>query len=70
MEFKGANGAEVQHGADQLNVSNVLTPVTLTMLPTTLKLESEALWIADTGATSHVAKYAQGGSTSVTQQSK
>jgi hypothetical protein len=68
VEFKGANEAEVQNGAEQqaieieeLNVSSMLTCVASTMLPTTLMLELEALWIADTGATSHVTKYATGG---------
>ncbi len=46
---------------EELNVSSALTCVALTMLPTTLMLELEALWIADTGATSHVTKYATGG---------
>jgi hypothetical protein len=43
------------------NVGSALTCIASTMLPTKLMLESEALWIADTGATSHVTKYATGG---------
>jgi hypothetical protein len=46
---------------EDLNVSSASTCVASTMLPTTLMLESEALWIVDTGATSHVTKYATGG---------
>ncbi len=46
---------------EESNGSSAVTCVATTMLPTTLMLESEALWITDTGATSHVTKYATGG---------
>ncbi len=50
---------------DALNADSTLTCVALsiasTVLPTTFMLDSKKLWIADTGATSHVTKYANGG---------
>jgi hypothetical protein len=44
----------------EFNVSSTLTCVVSTASPTMQRLELEDLWIADTGATSHVTKHAMG----------
>jgi hypothetical protein len=45
----------------EFDESSALTCVVSTASPTTQMLESEDLWIADTGATSHITKHATGG---------
>ncbi len=45
----------------EFDVSSALTCIVSTASPTTQMLESEDLWIADMGATSHITKHATGG---------